>query len=112
MHGNENDDRIRALMQQRTRIEDEIRRLDSRQAETRRKRELRRKIVAGEAVLAHAAKDAEFASVLYRILDASVGKRDRALFDLDSDLQASFDRASADYRKPRNKPPGPSGRPK
>ncbi|MFC4726455.1 hypothetical protein AB6B38_07515 [Glycocaulis abyssi] len=92
------DGRIRRLIEERARIDAQISRHTSRQWETRRKRELRRFLVAGEVVLRHAARDEAFAKTLFNLLSEVLKGRDRALFELNSDVRNAFASASADYR--------------
>jgi len=96
--GSFGDARIRRLIEERARIDAQISRQTSRNWETRRKRELRRFIIAGEVVLRHAARDEAFAKTLFDLLSQRLKGRDRALFELDSDVRNAFATASADYR--------------
>ncbi len=96
--GSFDDARIRRLIEERARIDAQISRHTSRNWETRRKRELRRFIIAGEVVLRHAARDEAFAKTLFDLLSQRLKGRDRALFELDSDVRNAFATASADYR--------------
>ncbi len=109
---NDDDDRIRALEKQRIQLGDEIRRLGSRQADTRRKREIKRRFLAGDVALTYAAKNEKFARSFFKILDASLEGKDRGLFELDSELRTSFTYAAEDYRKDKNKRPTKGNKPK
>ena len=110
--GNDDDDRIRALEKQRIRLSNEIRRLGSKQAETRRKREIRRRFLAGDVALTYAAKNADFAQAFFKILDASIKGSDRGLFELDSELKTAFTYAAEDYRKDKSNHVAKGSKPK
>ena len=75
--------RIAELEQQKQQIANRIARLRTIESTKERKRDTRRKILAGACVLDLAAKDPDSARHLKEILDAFLERdRDRALFDL------------------------------
>ena len=68
------------LIRKKERIEYQLAAIDAREREQRRKRDTRRKVIVGAAVLAHAELDASFASKLYEVLRRAVIRpADRAL---------------------------------
>ena len=77
------EDRIRNLEEQRARINAEIQRVRSRESQEERKRETRRKILAGAMVLDRVARG-ELAEKLFKAdMDRFLEReQDRALFDL------------------------------
>ena len=77
------DDRIAALEKKKQQIANRIARLRTIESTKERKRDTRRKILAGACVLDRADKDPDSARHLKKILDAFLTKpQDRALFDL------------------------------
>ena len=77
------DERIAELEQQKQQIANRIARLRTVESTKARKRDTRRKILAGACVLDRADKDQDSARHLKEILDAFLTKpQDRALFDL------------------------------
>ena len=76
-------DRIRQLEEQRARINAEIQRVRSRESQEERKRETRRKILAGAMVLDRVARK-ELSEKLFKAdMDRFLERdQDRALFDL------------------------------
>ena len=77
------DERIAELEQQKQQIANRIARLRTIESTKERKRDTRRKILAGACVLDRADKDTASARHLKEILDAFLTKpQDRALFDL------------------------------
>ena len=77
------DDRIAELEQQKQQIANRIARLRTIESTKARKRDTRRKILAGAWVLDRAAQDPASARHLKQDLDAFLTKpQDRALFDL------------------------------
>ena len=76
-------DRIRQLEEQRARINAKIQRVRSRESQEERKRETRRKILAGAMVLDRVARK-ELAEKLFKAdMDRFLERdQDRALFDL------------------------------
>ncbi|WP_022696337.1 hypothetical protein [Euryhalocaulis caribicus] len=95
------DEKLKSLMQEKARIQNDINRLTARQMKSELKRLARRKFVAGEAVLNKASRDPKFARTLYEILDDAVSKRDRSLFGLDSEMNESFEDASRPRLPPK-----------
>ena len=76
-------ERIAALEQKKQQIANRIARLRTIESTRERKRDTRRKILAGACVLDRAAKDPASAQHLKEILHAFLTKsQDRALFDL------------------------------
>ena len=75
-------DSLSDLEKQKGRIERKINRLEKSERVAARKRETRRKIVAGALVLTHAEINEEFGLQLERLLERFVRDRDRELFDL------------------------------
>ena len=90
------DDRRTKLLQRKHHIERKLAGLDARERERERKRDTRRKIIAGAIVLKHAEMHPHFASRLYGLIDQFVNDRDRHLFDLEDEpiqtpkLKATF----------------------
>ena len=77
------DDRIAELEQQKQQIANRIAQLRTIESTKERKRDTRRKILAGACVLDRADKDQASARHLKEILDAFLTKpQDRVLFDL------------------------------
>ena len=77
------EERIAELEQQKQQIANRIARLRTIESTKERKRDTRRKILAGACVLDRADKDQDAARHLRKILDAFLTKpQDRALFDL------------------------------
>ena len=77
------DERIADLEQQKQQIANKIARLRTIESTNERKRDTRRKILAGACVLDRSDKDPDAARHLRKILDAFLTKpQDRALFDL------------------------------
>lgn len=71
------------LLEQKRKIEEEIRRIEARTREKDRKDETRRKILAGAIVLDRAKADAAFSDQLMAWLDGALQREaDRALFEL------------------------------
>jgi len=72
--------RLELLRKRKAEIEQQLKTLEARDKQAARKRDTRQKIVVGAAVLAHAAKDGEFAKTLRAVLNVAVTEeRNRAL---------------------------------
>jgi hypothetical protein len=66
------DQRREKLQKRKAQIEAQLRALDAREGAERRKRDARRKIIVGGAVLAHAALHPSFAEILRMVLRSAV----------------------------------------
>jgi len=64
--------RLELLRKRKQEIEQQMRALEAREKEEGRKRDTRRKIIVGAAVLAHASLDADFALQLRSVLKKAV----------------------------------------
>ena len=94
-------DRKTKLIQQRERIEAQLRDLNARERLRERKDDTRRKIIAGALALEHAGVDQGFHATLQKLLNRYVVRaQDRALFDLPP-------RASNDTGEDESPPPVP-----
>jgi len=72
--------RLELLRKRKQEIEQQMKALEAREKEEERKKDTRRKIIVGAAVLAHAARDAAFAKTLRDVLDkAVIEERNREL---------------------------------
>lgn len=76
------DERIAANERKINALRMENARLKKKASERARKRDIRRKVIAGAVVLRHAEIDEAFARQLYGLLNKFVRERDRHLFDL------------------------------
>lgn len=77
-------DRLEKLKEQRSQIEARIRDLEARRRAEERKRDTRRKVLAGALALEHAERDPAFGEALSRLLrDGLTRPGDRELFGLD-----------------------------
>jgi hypothetical protein len=65
-------ERMRLLEERKRQIEAQLQSLTTREREAERKRETRRKVIVGAAVLAHAELNPNFADQLREILEAAV----------------------------------------
>jgi hypothetical protein len=76
-------DKLAKLKQQRSRYDEKIKRLEKAEREKERKRDTRRKILAGAVVLAAVENDPDRKAWLARLLDQElIRDDDRELFDL------------------------------
>ena len=83
MPANSNDERLAKLSAQKRQIEAQISRLNARQSAENRKRDTRRKILAGAVILRLASEQEAVKDLLNEALDKSLKlPRDRSLFDL------------------------------
>jgi len=74
--------RLELLRKRKQEIEQQMKALEAREREEERKKDTRRKIIVGAAVLAHASIDADFARTLRAILKKAVTEeRNLALID-------------------------------
>ncbi|MCQ0990583.1 hypothetical protein [Jiella marina] len=79
------DEKLQELNQKKAQLESQIARERARVREAERKRDTRRKIVAGAVVLEHAQKDPEFRAQLDELLRRFVSRdQDRELFGIES----------------------------
>lgn len=76
--------RLSRLLEERAKLDARIRDMQAREREEERKRDTRRKIIAGALALEHAAIDPDgFGAALRELLEKHVNRAaDRALFDL------------------------------
>lgn len=96
------EERLQALEAKKAQLQARISREKSKAKTEERKRDTRRKIVAGAIVLEHAQKDGEFGELLDDLLARFVTRpEDRELFDLpsveaenDHDRPAAFERSA------------------
>lgn len=81
------------LEAKRLKLAEQIRRIDARETQRKRKDDTRRKIIAGSLALSHAEKDEEFRRVLYGLIIRYAQKpQDRALFGLEPLEETSGER--------------------
>lgn len=77
------DERIAELEEKRSQIEAQIQKHKSRLRIEERKKDTRRKIIAGALALEHASIDPAFRAAMHKLIDEQVTREaDRALFDL------------------------------
>lgn len=77
------DERIAELEEKRSQIEAQIQKHKSRLRIEERKKDTRRKIIAGALALEHASIDPVFRAAMHKLIDEQVTREaDRALFDL------------------------------
>jgi hypothetical protein len=76
-------ERIKKLQAKQAAIRDEIAQLKEKAAKEERKRDTRRKIIAGALALEHFEKNvgSEFGKTMLRLLNEYVPEKDRSLFD-------------------------------
>lgn len=85
--------RIDELKERRARVDAELERLRRQASARERKRDTRRKIVAGATVLAAAAENRKVESWFRKLLEQRVRKPDdRRLFNLDAEMEDAGDR--------------------
>jgi hypothetical protein len=88
--GNAPPDRRAKLEERRAKIDQQLRALEAREKQAERKRDTRRKIVAGGIVLTHAEMHPEFADQLNGLLERFVTRdADRELFGLPPKQQSA-----------------------
>ena len=63
------------LIKKKQEIEEELKKIETRDNAAAKKREVNRRMIVGEAVIAHAAKDSSFAKTLQIILTEAVTKQ-------------------------------------
>lgn len=72
--------KMERLKQRKAEIERELKALEAQEKQAARKRDARQKIIVGAAVLAHAARDEQFARILRTVLNKAVTEeRNRAV---------------------------------
>ena len=76
-------ERRQKLLEKKRQLDAQIKALEARERQAERKRDTRRKVIAGALALEHAGYDEEFGQTLFRLLNRHVTRpQDRALFDL------------------------------
>lgn len=76
-------DRRQKLLEKKRQLDAQIKALEARERQADRKRDTRRKVIAGALALEHAAYDEDFGRTLFRLLNRHVTRnQDRELFDL------------------------------
>jgi hypothetical protein len=82
--------RRETLVRRKSQIEHQLAAFDAREQEAKRKRDTRRKIIVGAAVLAHAEVDPSFAVMLQSVLQRAVVRpKDRSFLALDRGMWKS-----------------------
>lgn len=78
------EERLKAVRQAQARAERQLARSNAQRVTQARKKDTRRKIIAGAMILAHADRNPQFKEKLWAFLDNLLDEeRDRELFDLD-----------------------------